>query len=302
MTLPLTPFEAGDSAGVAAHLNTELQAAGDAAAAAALVASSANASLHGQGIVAGLVLSPGTGLTAHVSAAGAGVDEFMLAGIIGNLSAVGGYEVVPLTAGVANYLYMDDAGTITAYVTAQSPDPTGTFFLGTATCDGADCTAVDQSAAERVASMTGLQDDVADLQEAVGNPYTNPVALSTRVGTLEDSGGIGGAPVIPKLDALVTSAGESDAQVAQRIADADVAAHVAALHTGTGEPGAGLADPYPDVEEVNQAKALLREIAQDNPLAGDTQLDSIIIVPGVYGDGSNGTVDYWDRTNSTYPL
>ena len=291
---PLTPFEAGDSYGVAEHLNEEIAALADETVTVDEAHADANLTLHGSGKVGtASILTEGTGLSVHVLN-----HTYFIGGKQYEIDEIAGYLVDGLNANEAAYLYLDTTGAVTPYLAKPGTRPEGMYYMGLVTTNGTEVAAIDETDADVVASLTGVQADVLDLQAAVGVPYTNPVDVDTRLTTIEDIGGIGGAPVVPKLDALVTTEGEDVFQVADGAAADAVAAHVVALHDGS--PTSGLTeDPY-DVDATNQAKALLQEIAQDNPLAADTQIDAVTIVWGIYGDGTGTTPDYVDRVNSTW--
>ena len=60
-----------------------------------------------------------------------------------------------------------------------------------------------------------------------------------------------------------------------------------------------VAEPW-DEDAVNFGLAVLTDVAMDNPLAGQYLIDCVVVVDGVYGDGSNGTADFIDHVNSDF--
>lgn len=241
----------------------------------------------------GCTLAAGTGLSATLTN-----DGYWIAGRRYEVAAGVGTSTVSLPASQTSYVYQDATGLFTCYATQPATTPAGYWYVGTATTDSTSCTAVDQTDCDEIATVT----DMAALKTAIGWPYTDAATIVTRLAALEagSSGGGGLAYwlTMPKAPGDVTTPSqEMDAKDT-----AAVAAHVAALHGATSGDGTGTAVPDEpwDVDAVNQALALMQEIAQDNDTAGATQVDTVILVPGVYGDGTGTTPDYVDRVNSTW--
>ena len=139
---------------------------------------------------------------------------------------------------------------------------------------------------------------LAFLTAALGADYvgeTPPADVDTRLTALEAGGGGGGGTVF--WGALEKGAGDPTT-IEQRIV-ALIAEHVAAVpHGGGGGGGEAVVLPW-DIEWVNQAKHLMMA-TRWMPDMPATQVDSIVIVEGSYGDGSGGSPDWIDREHSTW--
>lgn len=287
-------FYGDEGADFTDHLQEQFQLQEDNVLAVDADVAAGNALLHGLGAVgSATLLTVGTGLSCRLNNC-----DYLLDGRLYAIAEVIGYKVVSLPLNATRYLYVDATGDVTLYETLQATNPTGTWYAGSATTDATSCTAVDDSAADRVASPVALQADVEALQAAVGDPYTNPASLDTRLQAVEGAGGGGGGltswGTAPKAPGDPTTPGqEMDAKDA-----AAVAAHVAALHDSETATST-VAAPW-DVDANNQALALMQEISDDNPTAAESQRDSIVIVPGKWGDSTDGSPDFVNRTASTW--
>jgi len=147
----------------------------------------------------------------------------------------------------------------------------------------------------RVAANLGAA--LALLQAAVGDPYENTDSLDTRVSAIEaQPGGEGsGYEYWDAPGAAMPKAPGDSTTIPQEI-DARLTAALADVPTGSTTT---VPDPW-DVDAVNQALALLQEIADDSATAALTQRDCVVIVPGKWGDSTGGSVDFCDREASTW--
>jgi hypothetical protein len=152
------------------------------------------------------------------------------------------------------------------------------------------------------------------LTATLGTAYlgeTLPDDIDSRLTTLEESGGGGGGGgVITYWGVLLEKADNTTTirQAAMQIADDAVAAHVQAYHGGGGGDGGGgdgggdseitVMEPW-NVDAVNQLRLLIQG-THWLPTLPETQIDAVIIVRDIYGDGSHGTVDFVDHENSTW--
>lgn len=296
---PLVPFVEGETGDpLIEHFNTEFQAVGDGVTAAETEFREATDALHGQGIIHGLTLSIGTGLTARVTAGGAGVDDYLLAGQLYPFTKSGGYDVVDLPASEVNYIYQDAAGDYTLYEDAKpSPEPEDAYCLGQATTDGSACTAVDQTEADYVSSVAGTAGDIAALKTAVGIPYVPLVNLDDRVATLEAAPG-GGTPAYWR--GLQKTAGDATTieQEIETRALADIAAALADLPSG-GATGANVLVEQWDVDANNQAIAAMNLGYLGVWEVFVHQLDCVTVIDdyegnNIWGHGANGGPDWVD--------
>lgn len=248
--------------------------------------------LHGQGREpGGCILSVGTGLSALLTN-----DYYWIAGHRYIVAAGVGSSTVSLAANVTNYIYQDADGAFVTYTSEQTPVPTGYWYVGTATCNASACTAVSEVGSEEVAAI----DDLDDVKDAVGWPYTNASDVDTRLTALEGGGGGGGGfsywGTMPKAAGVATTI----TQEATTLAETEVADHVTAYHSGEAESVEEAQEQW-DVDAVNQAKQVLyltRAITPDLP---ETQTDSATVVWDSYGYGEgHDTLNFVDTTNSTW--
>jgi hypothetical protein len=297
MTLPVTPFRHGDTTSVPDHLNSEFSAVGDAIAEVEQEFADGNLALHGTGteLAAGLALAIGTGLSVRILN-----EAFWLSGRRYEIDEAVGYLVSSLPLNSTRHLYMDASFAITDYASRQTPNPAGTWYMGTATTNASACTAVDDSNADRVANLAGMaarlvsaEADVDALQAAVGIPYSAVDPLDDRVTALENAGPGGAAAT---WGAMAKAAGDPTT------VDQEIAAAIAAIPAPTGGTGDGsttVSLPW-DIEAANQGRMLLKLTRTVDPELPVDQVDCICIVNGVWGDGTDGSPDFIDRVHSTW--
>lgn len=131
-------------------------------------------------------------------------------------------------------------------------------------------------------------------------------ALDVRVDGLEDrvdglEGGVGGGAATVYWGALERTAADPT-RVDQHITT-EIAQHVADYHDDEEAPGAPGVILQLDQWEVDAANvgqtvlAITRKLDQEHP---DEFQDAVVVVHGVYGDGSGGTPDWVDHVNTTW--
>ena len=192
-----------------------------------------------------------------------------------------------------------ETGTLRLVYTIGSNQPPNSLALAHgATVAGQLVIAADDRVYAPARAGANLADRTANLETAVGIPYTGVSSLDSRVTDLEDGVTPGGGyeywrnmPKAPADETTVT-------QEAQAIADAEVAEHVVQYHSGTGDSEIEPAELW-DIDGENQARALLTA-GQWLPDLPSEQRDCVIVIAGVYGDGSGGTPDFIDRVHSTW--
>jgi hypothetical protein len=296
MTLPVTPFRHGDTTSVPDHLNSEFSAVGDAIAEVEQEFADGNLALHGTGteLAAGLALAIGTGLSVRILN-----EAFWLSGRRYEIDEAVGYLVSSLPLNSTRHLYMDASFAITDYASRQTPNPAGTWYMGTATTNASACTAVDDSNADRVANLAGMaarlvsaEADVDALQAAVGIPYSAVDPLDDRVTALENAGPGGAAAT---WGAMAKAAGDPTT------VDQEIAAAIAAIpaSTGGGETGTDTSVALPwDVDACNASRFLLKIVRSVDPQAAEDAVDCVVIVNGVFGDGTDGSPNYVDAAST----
>ena len=273
----------GDSEGFGAHLEAQFQLQQDNVEALDADMAAQTVALHGHGRIDGLVLGTGTGLAASLT-----VGNYLAAGRLYSLLAP---AAVSLPASATRYIYMDGTGAFTLYAAQPAERPAGTWYVGSATTDGVAVTGVDQADCDEVASLAVLLERIADLEAADD-------ALDERVTLLEEGGGGGGGGAVVYAYRLPWAPG--DGRTNEQVIDEKIADAVEGLGSGgTGGGSVSLAVQY-DTDVVNQAYHLLKTTQTVDPETPVTQVDAVTIVPGVYGDGSGGSPDFWDRVNSTW--
>lgn len=198
------------------------------------------------------------------------------------------------------------------YVGASETPADDAILICQVTVSGGSLTAVDNTVkaiptiAGRIPweSLTRSYDDattlLAFLTGALGDAYMAETAddVDTRLSALEAGGGGGGGGGTVYWGALQQSAGLTTTLI-QYISGV-IADHLLNAEHGGGSGGATeILNPW-DIDSVNQALALLSEVRDDNGAAAETQIDSVVVVFGVYGDGT-GDVDFVDEVNSTWP-
>lgn len=284
---PVTPFEPGDSEGVAAHLNTEFDGLGEGLETLESTVAVGFDALHGPGKeTGGCGLTTGTGLSCVI-----GTGYFWVDGERVEIEEV---VTVSLSPSQTSYVYLAADLTPSTYSSLQSPRPAGTWYAGSATTDADSCTAVDDSEADTVSSFTGLTTRVEDLEDWQATAETALDDHEDRITDLEGSGGGGGGGTI-YADALARAVDNAQT-VGQKFAELD-----AAIEAG-GAEGAAVALPqsFDDLEALNQALELMAQTDADNLAAFEAQVNTIQVQWDICGEGSNGTADYIDRVNSTW--
>lgn len=129
-----------------------------------------------------------------------------------------------------------------------------------------------------------------------------PASVDARLTALEASG-VGGTGGTPLLDALLTSAGLTDLQVATAAAAEAITAHLAAAHaTGSSSSGTEtipVAAEQWDVVAANKLR-LAMQVTHMLPDSAATLRDTMIVVEGHYGRGERGGVNFVDEVNSEF--
>lgn len=257
----------------------------------------ADEALHGRGYEGeGAILAVGAGLSVRISN-----GHYWVEGRRHALAGGPGYVVAEIPASQTSHLYMDAEGSVTAYAVLQTPTPAGTWYVGTATADSESCLAVDDSEAERVASVAVMAEQIVALMAALGLPWELDEDAQTILAALlsGEGGGEGGGPVYwGTLERSVSD----PTRVAQHV-DGEIARHVEDYHGDEeqpGAPGVTLNIEQWEVDAANAGQAALaitRKLDQNHP---DEFEDAIVVVHGVYGDGSGGSPDWVDHENSTW--
>jgi len=153
-------------------------------------------------------------------------------------------------------------------------------------------------------SAESLVDRIAVIESALGPAYISDTPPADDVGTRLDDlegivGGGSGDLVYAKLLPWTPTDSRTNEQVMDAKDAAAIAAHVAELHGGTTPTQGNTVEPW-SIDANNQARHLLKYTRSVDQRAPETQVDSIVVVWGVYGDGSNGSPDFVDRVNSTW--
>jgi len=146
-----------------------------------------------------------------------------------------------------------------------------------------------------------LQQEVADcvedldqLREAVGTRYFGaepPAAsLDARISDLEEAptGAVFWRPLHKEAGDETTI----EQEVASRLYE-----HVEKYHQ---EQSAFVAEEPWDIDAVNQARAVLKVVRTVDPEHAAWQLNTVCVVWGVWGEGTEDSPDYIDRENSTW--
>lgn len=254
----------------------------------------------GVGVISGLQITAGSGLTANCSA---GAAIIQTTGDIA-FGSVGGVALTGLPDSTAHLYFWAQALTpgsggdtrlsgvlVIVYTTVNTPPVNSVALASGHTSGGVFVVDADARVYCPARAGTALGDAVTALQAA-------ETTLAARVTVLE-SGGSGGVPAswggMPK--AYGTDATTIDQSAAAQIAAAKVIidAEIAAIGGGSSTPPSAF-----DIDAANQGLALLTEILQDNVTAGALLRDCVIIVPGKWGDSSGGSIDNVDRSASTW--
>jgi hypothetical protein len=143
-----------------------------------------------------------------------------------------------------------------------------------------------------------VAETIATMEAAIDALETAMTALTARVTSIE--GDLASSPVGTTYWGALEESSSDTETVAQAIAAA-VLAHVTAYTHGGSGTSTSTNAPW-DVDAVNQALSVLTEILMVNPYAAYNHVDHVTVVWDVWGDGSNGSPDFIDRVNSTWPL
>jgi hypothetical protein len=257
------------------------------------------------------VVTAGDGLDVDVSA-GAGITD--LSDGYAYMETSGSSNVADLDPNSTLYLYAQgitreevgepdsrEDASFEFLVRTTGGSVAGALLLAKITTSGAGVTeVVDEreyiTAVQALASVTGTSEDLAAVEAAIGSDYfgeTPPAAsLDARVDDMEAAGTIGNY-----WGALGKAAG--DPTTVDQTIDGDVAAHVATYHQDEDMTFFMVPQAW-DVDAVNQARAALMVTRRLDPDHPENHIDAVVIVWGVYGDGSGETPDFVDRVNSTW--
>jgi|ERR1035437_2380093 hypothetical protein len=293
MDHPVTPF----AAGILTHgrLNDEFAAVGSDLDDLRAEVQTGLGVIGGAGKEAGgCGLTTGTGLSCVLAA-----GYYWVGGVRCHLAAS---KVIALTASQTSYLYQDAAGSVTAYTTRQTPNPAGTWFLGTATTGSSTCSAVDDSGADVVSATAGLAEAVAQTETALGTPYfggTPPADVDSRLTALEAGGGGGGGPAY--YGPLTESSGGGPQTLSQRLTtDEGRLTVLEAAGVGSGGVATVQAPPW-NVDAANQALQLQAQTDATHLEAAESQIDTVQVKWGVYGDGTASSPNFIDPDSTWLP-
>ncbi len=195
-------------------------------------------------------------------------------------------------------------GTVQFVVNATGEEVPSALLIATVTTGASGVTQiVDERTYTRaltaLAAATGSDDDLQAIRDAIGSEYFGanpPLSLDARVDDLESAAAENDGTGVVYWGSLKRAAGDHTT-IEQQIA-ADLQAHVDAMHTDEQEFVAE-AEPW-DEDSVNQARHALRATRATDNLLPDYLLETVVVVWGVYGDGSGGTPDFIDRDHSTW--
>lgn len=270
----------------------------------------------GEGLIEGGEVSAGTGLAVDVTALKAVVDTAKGKCYIATAATV---QVSGLTPNTTAYLFAQanletEGGTddsretaVVVFDTETSDTPLLGATLLAKVVTGADAvtSVTDErsyiTAVAALAGLTDFQDQIDALEVAVGTDYFGESApalsVDARLALIEAGGSSGEGPSY--WGALAKSPGDSTT-ISQ-----EIDSKIAAAAGGGGDGGTVVtSEGVWDVDAENQALALLARLKSaptEEALAEfASQEDSIIVVWGVCGEGSNETPDYVDREASTW--
>lgn len=301
---PLVNFRTGDTTGVAAHLNREFAAVGDAVTDLGNEVAAGNEALHGTGTEeTGDVTTVGTGLSCVVAA-----QSYW---VVGRRYTLAADLTVALPGSSTRHLYMDADQVVTQYAARQSPNPEGTWYLGTATTDSGSCTAVDDTNADRVANLAGLETRMDAVEAGIleldgvktvlglgyydvdGDPVTGEASVHDRLTALESGGGGGGVSYWGGLERSSGDPTTIPEYVASQIGE-----------SGGGDGGGGTGGTTStttvtklpsDLEIANHLRLVLRTM-HALPGIEETQLLAYHFVPGISDDA------LYDAVATTAPV
>jgi hypothetical protein len=277
----------------------------------------------GAGIISGFEVTAGPGLSAAI-AAGSAVLPFgeglvyvelasplALSGLTDNRGAVY-FWIEALSLEATDFDSRQDAECRIVWNTANTPPANSLPLHLGSTSGGAFVLGTDLRTYCPARQGAALAAAVAALQTAVGADYANARSLDTRVSELEATGGsvTGGYRIFKDMPYDIGD-DTTPPQMMDAKDKASMDAHVAAMHgaAGGGSDTISVDDQTTDLVSVNGALAVMQDIMTDNPAAGALLIDTAILVPGKWGDGSpyvdhNGATqaspDYIDRVHSTW--
>lgn len=154
-------------------------------------------------------------------------------------------------------------------------------------------------ALEALASLSSDSDAMDAVQEAIGSEYfgDDPPAssLDARIDDIEAAAADGDGTAV-FWAALSKAAG--DATTIEQYLQQQLQQHVEDEHA---DDGSFVAQQEPwDEDSVNAARHVLRSTRATDTTLPDYLLDTLVVVWGVYGDGTGTTPDYVDDANSTW--
>lgn len=256
--------------------------------------------LHGQGKFSdgSLDLAVGAGLSCQVAN-----GQALILGHLVLLSDEAGYGVVSLEALTTSYIYIDGDGVLVASTVELVGEarPDDYVFLGTAVTSDVECTSVDDSGADILAETATLPASVAAIEAALGMPWGLEDDAQTILATLMAGGSSTEDPI--SWSTLQKVYGSDSTTIVQEIV-ARLLAHVAAYHAATDDDdlpsGVTINIEQWEVDAANFGQSVLaitRKLDANHP---DEFQDAIVVVHGVYGDGTGSTPDWVDHVNSTW--
>ncbi|MGD9496375.1 MAG: hypothetical protein AB7Y46_08690 [Armatimonadota bacterium] len=260
------------------------------------------------------VVSAGTGLSVNISA-GAGIVAteagyaVVRSGSSYNLSGLPSNSTRYVRVEVVERVNPEDPdsredGTLVFTATALPTQQAGSMVIAKVITSGTAVTVVEDlreftATAQAAAGAEDVEDALDAIREAIGLRYFGsaapPASVDARLSDLEAAGSEGGSG--PVYWGLLQKVAGDPTTIDQQI-DADIQAHVDAMHSGE-QKFVAEAEPW-DEDSVNHARHVLRVTRQLDGNLPDYLLGTLVICWGVYGDGSNGTPDFVDRENSTW--
>jgi hypothetical protein len=267
----------------------------------------------GTGIIAGGVATAGSGLSVNLTAFSAIVQTSNFPVFIALPATV---NVPSLAANSTLYLFAGanvvsgggssdsrNTGVVVLTTSTNSTPLTGQLPLVKIITGASSVTSVTdlRTYITSVQALTALQawgDTLTPIETAIGWPYTGVLNLATRVTNLEEAAGGTSGSTAPTWGGM-NETPTNTTTIAQFVA-AQIASALAALPSSG---GTATTPPAPwDIDAQNEETSLLARL-QTEPLAEalaeyNSQVDALIYVPGVCGDGSNGTPDLRDEAST----
>ena len=262
----------------------------------------------GEGVLSGFTVTPGTGLSVVVAANsqlilntqygytyGASANPVTRSGLPANATGAACVRVW-----VAAMFYPDqpqeydthETGYVQITFTTSATVPADSQLIAEVVTNGTGIVSVtDRRTLLSSAAIDALAALVAELKEDVTD-------LDSRVSALE--GGTGGGSVVYIAPATWKA---GSAETTEQAVDRKDAAVVAQLEAeiaaiAGGETAATLYTPW-NLDADALAQVTFHYIRRVDPF-GWQRVPGAIIIDGVCGEGSNGSTDYIDRTNSTW--